>query len=93
MNRGGKKWPQTDDETRLQEKLTGLFEDTAVPEDEARQEVADAIKLFDKRKAKLIRDIESQRRAEEAPAPKPTQPLLSPVKISWLTSDVARDVQ
>ena len=35
----------------------------------------------------------ARRRAEEAPAPKPTQPLLSPVKISWLTSDVARDVQ
>ena len=34
-----------------------------------------------------------RRRAEEAPAPKPTQPLLSPVKISWLTSDVARDVK
>ena len=38
------------------------------------------------------RGVAARRRAEEGPAPKPTQPLLSPVKISWLTSDVARDV-
>ena len=42
--------------------------------------------------AALSQQLAERRQLDETPAPTPKQPLLTPVKISWLTSNVARDV-
>ncbi len=56
---------QTKDEEVLQQQLRDLFTDTRVPENEAQQEVTTACEIYQARKAKLVRDLETTRRAGE----------------------------
>jgi len=56
---------QAKDEDVLQQQLRDLFTDTRVPENEAQQEVTTACEIYQARKAKLVRDLETTRRAGE----------------------------